>query len=184
MQNRHRAPKGSQATATGRWVMMAAGLAIGLLAAGCAYTTTFQAYPGLDTAKGAATVHVVRAQVGFGSAVSVPVYVDQFLIGRIGPGGVISTPVPVGRVYVTSMAADTILDTEPGSEYFFEDDIPVQVSVSGPGITTLTQISRERALEIAGRRLPAQQTSAPATAPSQPGTARGGFPPVTSSGTR
>lgn len=121
-------------------------LAAGLMLAGCAGTTQFQSYPGLNAARGTAVVHVVRANAAWAAAESAPVYVDRYLIGRIGPGGRVSTPVPVGQVHVTSMAADTIINAQSGGEYFFE----VSSSAREP-FFDVAPISRERAQEIAGR---------------------------------
>ena len=62
-----------------------------------------------------------------GAALTAPVYVDRYLIGRIGPGGHITTKVPIGRVHVTSTTADSVVETTPGGLYFFEITVPFEM---------------------------------------------------------
>ena len=88
-------------------------LLLPFLLASCASTTHFQTYPNLDAPNTpSAVVHVVRPNSAFGAAITARVYVDRFLIGRIGPSGHLKTRVPVGRVHVTSTTADAMLQTE------------------------------------------------------------------------
>ena len=122
---------------------------LGLLLGGCAGTTQFQSYPDIESASGTATVHVVRANSGFGAAVTAPVYVDRYLIGRIGPGGHITTRVPVGKVHVTSTTGDVVVQTKAGAEYYFEVAMPGQLWLYAPDFNVIT-ISKERARSIMG----------------------------------
>jgi len=65
-------------------------------------------------------VHIGRANHFTGAALVAPVYVDRYLVGRVGPGGKISTPIPLGEVHITSTASDAVIHAERGAEYFFE----------------------------------------------------------------
>lgn len=121
-----------------------------LLLAACASTTKFQNYPSLEEGRGpTATIYVVRSNSAFGSAITAPVYVDRYLIGRIGPGGYLTTKVPVGRIHVTSTTSDVIAQTEQNSRYFFEVSMPGQMWMYAPDFN-VTSISRDRAIEVLG----------------------------------
>jgi hypothetical protein len=121
------------------------------LLASCAGTTQFQQYPALDMANTpTAVVHVVRAKSLWGCGVTAPVYVDHYLIGRIGPGGYLRVRVPVGRVAVTSTTADIILQTEQDKNYYIEVSMPVQTWFYAPDFN-ISLIDRNRAREILGR---------------------------------
>lgn len=84
-----------------------------------------------------------------GGAITAPVYVDRYLIGRIGPGGHLTTRVPVGRVFVTSTTADVVLQTERDATYFIEVSGPLQMWVVTPDFNA-TLITRVRARQILG----------------------------------
>jgi hypothetical protein len=116
---------------------------------GCAGTTKFQNHPDVASGAQAATIHVVRANSAFGAALTAPVYVDRYLIGRIGPGGYLTTKVPVGRVHVTSTTGDVIVRTEPNAEYFFEVSMPVQGWLYAPDFNVV-QIKKQQASAIIG----------------------------------
>ncbi|PUA17298.1 hypothetical protein [Glaciimonas sp. PCH181] len=113
----------------------------------CASTTQFQSYPDLDPSTPTATIHVVRSNSAFGAAITAPVYVDRYLIGRIGPGGYLKTLVPIGRIHVTSTTGDSIIQTEKNSEYFFEVSMPGQVWLYAPDFN-IFPINKNRAQEI------------------------------------
>lgn len=113
----------------------------------CASTTQFQSYPDLDPGTPAATIHVIRSNHAFGGAITAPVYVDRYLIGRIGPGGHLKTRVPVGRIHVTSTTGDAIIQTEKNSEYFFEVSMPGQAWLYAPDFN-VSPIKKHRAREI------------------------------------
>lgn len=125
-------------------------LLLSFLLASCASTTHFQTYPNLDAPNTpSAVVYVVRPNRAFGAAITAPVYVDRFLIGRIGPGGHLKTRVPVGRVHVTSTTADAVLQTERGAIYFLEVSMPAQMWFYAPDFN-VTVIDKRRAREILG----------------------------------
>jgi hypothetical protein len=131
-------------------VIAAALLAAALL--GCADTTKYQDYPEIGPANGpTAIVHVVRESGVFGSAITAPVYVNRYLIGRIGPGGHLRTRVPVGRVHVTSTTADAVVQAEADSEYFFELSMPVQLWAYNPEFVVV-KIDRRRAEALGATR--------------------------------
>jgi len=120
------------------------------LLASCAVTTQYQQYPALDPSNTpTAVIHVVRANSPIGLVITAPVYVDRYLIGRVGPGGHITTRVPVGRVFITSTTADIVLNTERDKSYFFEVTTPVQLWIVTPDFN-VTAITRDRAREILG----------------------------------
>ncbi len=123
----------------------------GVLLTGCASTTKYQDYP--DQAamhETASTVHVVRESSVVGSALTAPVYVNKYLIGRIGPGGHLKVKVPTGRIHVTSTTADSVVDAEARGEYFFEVTMPLQGWLYAPDFI-VTRIDRRRAMEVIGR---------------------------------
>jgi hypothetical protein len=130
--------------------LLAVGLA-GLLGA-CASTTKYQDYPEPVANAPSATVHVVRANAAFGAAVTAPVYVNRYLIGRVGPGGYISTKVPAGPIHVTSTTADSVVQAEAGKAYFFEVSMPGQMWMYAPDFI-VTRIEQRRAEEVAGSSL-------------------------------
>ena len=123
---------------------------VSFLLTACASTTQFQSYPNLDTENTpTATIHVVRSNSAFGSAITAPVFVDRYRIGGIGPGGYLKTRVPVGRVHVTSTTADAVVQTEKNSQYFFEVSMPGQVWMYAPDFN-ISAIDRRRAIEVLG----------------------------------
>lgn len=118
--------------------------------ASCASTTQFQGYPNLDEKNTpTAVIHIVRENSAFGAAITAPVYVDRYLIGRIGPGGHIKTRVPVGRVNVTSTTADVVLQTVRDKDYFLDVSMPGQMWLYAPDFN-VTIINKQRAIEILG----------------------------------
>jgi hypothetical protein len=118
---------------------------------GCASTTKYQDYPLLGaTSDATATVNVVRAHSHFGSAVSAPVYVNKYLIGRIGPGGHLKVKVPTGQLHVTSTTADAVVNAKAMSEYYFEVAMPFQGWLYAPDFT-VTRVDRRRVEELIGR---------------------------------
>jgi len=123
---------------------------LSFILASCASTTKFQDYPSLDEKNTpTAVIHVIRKNSAFGAAVTAPVYVDRYLIGRIGPGGHIKTWVPVGRVNVTSTTADVVLHTVRDKDYFLEVSMPGQMWLYAPDFN-VTIINKQRAIEILG----------------------------------
>ena len=121
-----------------------------LLLSACAGTTQFQSYPSRNPANtSTATVHVVRSNSAFGAAITAPVYVDRFLIGRIGPGGRLTVQVPVGQVHITSTTADAVVQTKENSHYYFEVSMPVQIWAYAPDFNVI-EIDRIRAVEVLG----------------------------------
>ena len=123
---------------------------LSFILASCASTTQFQGYPNLDEIKTpTAVIHVVRANSAWGSAITAPVYVDRYLIGRIGPGGHIKIRVPVGRVHVTSTTADAVLQTVRDEAYFLDVSMPGQIWIYAPDFN-VTIINKQRAREILG----------------------------------
>jgi hypothetical protein len=120
---------------------------LSVLIAGCAPTSQFQAYPGDLANKDSATIHVVRENSMFGAMITAPVYVDKFLLGRIGPGGYLKTSIPTGRVHLTSTTADVIIDAKKGAEYFFEVSMPMQMWFYAPDFD-IAAIDRERAKQF------------------------------------
>jgi hypothetical protein len=119
------------------------------LLSACAGTTKFQNYPDLPSSGSTATIHVVRPNSGFGAALTAPVYVDRYLIGRIGPGGYLTTKVPVGKVHVTSTTGDVIVRTEANKEYFFEVSMPVQGWLYAPDFN-ISQVQKQQARAVIG----------------------------------
>ena len=93
-------------------------------------------------------VHVARANRFTGAALVAPVYVDRYLVGRLGPGGKITTPVPVGEVHITSTASDAVINAERGAEYFFEVIGRFEPWILNTPPFDITSISRERATEL------------------------------------
>ncbi len=121
-----------------------------LLLSACAGTTQFQSYPGRNPAStSTATVHVVRSNSAFGAAINAPVYVDRFLIGRIGPGGLLTVQVPVGQVHVTSTTADAVVQAKENNHYYFEVSMPAQMWFYAPDFNVI-EIDRSRAVEVLG----------------------------------
>ena len=121
-----------------------------LLLPACASTTKFQGYPNLNTASTqTATIHVIRSNSAFGAAITAPVYIDRYLIGRIGPGGYLTTQVPVGRVHVTSTTADAVIETKQNSQYYFEVSMPGQMWLYAPDFNVI-EIELSRAVEVLG----------------------------------
>lgn len=115
----------------------------------CAGTTKFQDHPGIAAGGQTATIHVFRPNSAIGAAITAPVYVDRYLVGHIGPGGALTTKVPVGRVHVTSTTSDAIVQTEANREYFFEVAMPVQGWLYAPDFTVV-QIKKPQASAIPG----------------------------------
>ncbi len=104
-----------------------------VLCAGCASSSQFQKYPGLDESNTpTATVHVSRTNSVWGAGITAPVYVNRYLIGRLGPGGALTVRVPVGRVDVTSSAGDVVLQTVEGESYYLSVNMPPQVWFYAP----------------------------------------------------
>lgn len=121
-----------------------------LFLASCAGTTKYQSYPSLDpNTTPTALVHIVRSDSPFGSAITAPVYIDRYLIGRLGPGGHISTRVPVGDVFLASTTAGILIKTEIGKSYFYEVTMPVQMWLTSPDFN-IKEITRIQSKEIIG----------------------------------
>ncbi len=120
----------------------------GLVLTACAGTTQFQGYPDLDPrTTPTATIHVIRENSIFGNGVTAPVYVDRYLIGRLGPGGHLATRVPVGRVHVTSTTADVVIQTEKDTEYFFQVSMPAQLWLYAPSFD-ISEIKKQAAGQL------------------------------------
>jgi hypothetical protein len=117
------------------------------LLSACAVTTKFQGYPALTANAPTAIIHVVRSNNTFGGAITAPVYIDRYLIGRIGPGGHLATRVPVGRVHVTSTTGDAVIQTEKDGEYYVEVSMPVQSWFYAPDFN-IVAINKQRAMEF------------------------------------
>lgn len=89
--------------------------------AGCASTTQYHQYPGVESYRSnVAILHVVRAGMGAGGAITAPVYVDGHLIGRIGPGGRLTTKVPPKAISISSTTSSVVLNAKAGMEYYYE----------------------------------------------------------------
>ena len=100
-------------------------LTFSILCASCASTTQHQAHPDL-TSYGSdfAIVHFVRSNSFYGAAIAAPVEVDDYLIGRIGPGDSLTTKVPAKKVSISTTKSRIVLDAEKGFEYFFKIHLP------------------------------------------------------------
>jgi hypothetical protein len=100
------------------------------LVAGCAGTSQYQGAS--EPINGpSATVHVTRG-FGPGTAISAPVYVNNNLIGKIGPGGELFSPVPVGALRVRSTSNTVSLQAAAGAIYAFEVSLPLQLWLAEP----------------------------------------------------
>jgi hypothetical protein len=98
---------------------LAAAIALAALC-GCASTTQYGTVPPEELAgRAQASVKIVRA-FGPGSALQAPIYVNNNLIGKIGVGGELRTPVPAGTVRVRSTANTVTIQAIPGAEYSFD----------------------------------------------------------------
>lgn len=102
-----------------------------LFISSCATTTKYQGHPE-ENADNGAYFHFYRENSAFGSAITAPVYVDQYLIGRIGPGGKFITRVPVGSRYVTSTTSGIKIEAEENKHYYFLVSMPAQVWFYAP----------------------------------------------------
>lgn len=86
---------------------------------GCADTAMYQTYPSEQLGTSTATVRVTR---GYGPATGIgaDIYVNNNLIGRIGPGGELSTPVPTGPLRVRSGTNTVTVQAQAGIVYTYE----------------------------------------------------------------
>ena len=108
-------------------------IALLVLVAGCASTVKYSDPSFVDLAEeDGATLHVSRPNSAWGSAIRTPVYVNNELIGRIGPGGHIETAIPTGRVSVSVTTSDYILEAEQNAEYFLKITMPAQMWLMTP----------------------------------------------------
>ena len=107
----------------------------------CAGTTKYQDYPRELNGDSVAYFHFKRPASLFGIAVTAPVYVDSYLIGRLGSGGEITVKVPVGSVYTTSTTNGIEVNTKKGYHYYFEltllgdpwmQELPVRIEIVNP----------------------------------------------------
>jgi len=120
---------------------------LAVLLASCG-TTQYQQYPNIDAAKtDTAVLHVVRTNSLWGAAIPAPVYVDKYLLGRIGPGGYIRTKVPAGNFSVSSTTSDVVINGKTGEEYFVEVSMPFQIWFFTPNFDVRI-ISKQEAEQI------------------------------------
>lgn len=98
------------------------------LFAGCASTKVYDVYPltANDPAH-VATLHITRPNSPWGCAIRSPVYVNNQLVGRIGPGGLIQMKIPAGRTSVSVTTSDLIIDAKEGADYFARVTMPFQL---------------------------------------------------------
>ena len=129
--------------------------------AGCASTDRYSSEPDLEPGRPMALIHVVRPTGAFGMAISAPVSVNGNLIGRLGPGGHLQTPVSAGRIRVTSTTNTATVQADPNGEYFFEVTMPMQMWAYAPDFT-VAAISREKGRSYLSDGEVAQSESRPA----------------------
>lgn len=114
----------------------------------CASTKQYQQYPSDAALTGnEPTLHVVRKNSALGSAIPAPVFVNKYLLGRIGPGGHLETKIPVGQVSVSSTTSDVIIYSRAGEHYFVEVSMPLQIWLLTPDFE-VKSISPEEAQPI------------------------------------
>ena len=99
-----------------------------VILSGCAGTVKYSEPSIADgAAADTATLHVLRPNSVWGSAIRTPVNINNQLIGRLGPGGHLKTKVPVGHVSVSVTTSDVVLDAEKDAEYFVKVTMPAQL---------------------------------------------------------
>ena len=94
---------------------------------GCATTLVYDDYPIVNGSEGAATLSIVRPNNLWGASIRTPVYINNQLIGRIGPGGRIQVKIPAGRNSVSVTTSDIIIYAKEGSSYYAKVTLPFQI---------------------------------------------------------
>lgn len=116
------------------------------LVSACAGTSQYQQYQFSENGK-SATVKIVRSESVWGSAIPAPVYLNEQLLGRIGPGGYLSTKVPVGEIAISSTTSKIIVNTEEEDTYYFKVRMPFQFWIISPDFDVM-QITEQEAKTI------------------------------------
>ena len=96
-------------------------LLLAVLMVSCASTRQYHQYPDIES-HGANTsvLHIIRKNTEDGSAIGAPVYIDDHLIGRIGPGGHLATRIPASSVSISSTNNSVTVNAHAGKQYIVE----------------------------------------------------------------
>ncbi len=94
---------------------------------GCAGTLVYDDHPIATGSAGVATLHIMRSNSVWGASIRTPVYVNNQLIGRLGPGGHMQIKIPAGRNSISVTTSDIIIDAKEGTSYYAKVTIPLQI---------------------------------------------------------
>ncbi len=113
-----------------------------IMFSGCASTTIYDTYPiAANDSDNMATLDIVRPNHPWGSLIRTPVYINNQLIGRLGPGGHIQMKIPAERTSVSVTTSDIVIDAKKGAAYYFRVTIPLQLWFMTPSFN-IEQINK------------------------------------------
>lgn len=130
-----------------RWLTLIGSVTFGALAASCAGNINYQ-YPNIDSfGSETASLHFVRKRSFYGSAISAQITIDGNLVGEVGSGDSLTTKVPASRILISTTESNIEIETEKGSNYYFEIYLPFHGLLAFDEFE-LSAISAQRAREL------------------------------------
>ena len=123
-----------------------------MLLMSCASTKQYHQYPNVESyGANTAVLHIIRKNTADGSALGAPVNVDDYQIGRIGPGGHLATRIPAKTVSVSSTNNSVIINADAGKEYIVEVFTPGRLWVVTPAGFDVHQTNKRRMKKLGFR---------------------------------